>query len=118
MFEKAVGLMHHLFSRTVFTGCGRWFDGSYLVAAKFCYSLSFREFIKSGIHTNKLTIVKTNLYSPELQKCYFLFNHKQICSKVPILLYFVRPKHPSGNCYVSCFLTEKTPLPSLKEYKY
>ena len=45
------------------------------------------------------------LYPPELQKCYFLFNHKQICSKVPILLYFVRPKDPSGNYYVSCFIT-------------
>ena len=51
-----------------------------------------------------------SLYPPELQKCYFLFNHKQIRSKVPILLYFVRPKRPSGNCYISCFLTEKTPL--------
>ena len=51
-----------------------------------------------------------NLYSPELQKCYFLYNHKKICSKVPILLFFVRPKRPSGNCYVNCFLTEKTAL--------
>ena len=36
------------------------------------------------------------LNSPELQKCYFLYNHKQICSKVPIILYFFRPKRPSG----------------------
>ena len=43
-------------------------------------------------------------------KCYFLYVHKQICSKVPILLYFVGPKHPSGNWYVSCFLTDKTAL--------
>ena len=27
-----------------------------------------------------------------------------------MLLYFVGPKHPSGNCYVSCFLTDKTAL--------
>ena len=47
------------------------------------------------------------LYYLELQKWYFLYNHKQFCSKVPI---FVRPKLTSDNCYVSCFLTEKTPL--------
>ena len=29
---------------------------------------------------------------------------------MPTLLYIVRPKRPSGNCYVSFFLTEKTPL--------
>jgi hypothetical protein len=34
---------------------------------------------------------------------------------VPILLYFVRPKHSSDNCYISCFLTEKTPLIILGE---
>ena len=44
---------------------------------------------------------RTKLYCPELQKCYFLYIHKQICSKVPILLYFVGPKRPSGNCYCS-----------------
>ena len=49
-------------------------------------------------------------YSPELQKCYFLYIHKQICSKMSILSYFVRPKRSSGNCYVNCFLTEKTSL--------
>ena len=27
-----------------------------------------------------------------------------------MLLYFVEPKHPSGNCYVRCFLTDKTAL--------
>jgi hypothetical protein len=35
---------------------------------------------------------------------------KQIRSKEPIILYFVTPKRPSCNCYVNCFLTEKTPL--------
>ena len=49
-------------------------------------------------------------WSCELHKCYFLYIHKQICSKVPSSLYFVRPKPPSGNCYVSCFLTDKTAL--------
>ena len=52
----------------------------------------------------------TKLFSPELHKCYFLYIPKQICSKVPVLLYFVGPKRPSGNCYVSCFLTDKTAL--------
>ena len=33
-----------------------------------------------------------------------------MCSKVPIILYFVKQKRPSGNCYASCFFTEKTPL--------
>ena len=42
--------------------------------------------------------------------------HKQIRSKVPILLYFVGPKRPSGNCYVSCFLTDKTALAELCIY--
>ena len=50
------------------------------------------------------------LFSPELHKCYFLYNHKQIHSKVPMLLYFVGPKRPSGNCYISSFLTDKTAL--------
>ena len=27
-----------------------------------------------------------------------------------MLAYFVGPKHPSGNCYISCFLTDRTPL--------
>ena len=31
----------------------------------------------------------SNLNSPELQKCYFLYNHKQIRSKVPIIGYFI-----------------------------
>ena len=59
---------------------------------------------------SSVILLHSNLNSPELQKCYFLYNHKQFCSKVPIILYFVRPKHPSGNCYSSCFLTEKTAL--------
>ena len=29
---------------------------------------------------------------------------------MPIILCFVRPKCPSGNCYASCYVTEKTPL--------
>ena len=29
---------------------------------------------------------------------------------MPILLYFVGRKCPSGNCYVSCFLTDKTAM--------
>ena len=49
------------------------------------------------------------------KKCYFLYIHKQIRSKVPISLYFVRPNRPSGNSYVSCFLTEKTPLGTHKK---
>ena len=52
----------------------------------------------------------TKLFSPELHKCYFLYIHKQIRLKVPILLYFVGPKRPSGNCYISCFLADKTAL--------
>ena len=78
-----------------------------------------------GNARTKKTLLKTsnfksgnlfsNLYPPELQRCYFLFNHKQICLKVPILLYFVRPKRSSDNCYISCFLTEKTPLIILGE---
>ena len=27
-----------------------------------------------------------------------------------MLLYFLRPKHPSGNCYVNCFLTDRAAL--------
>ena len=29
---------------------------------------------------------------------------------MPILLYFVWPKHPSGNCYIRCFLTDRAAL--------
>ena len=29
---------------------------------------------------------------------------------MPILLHFVKPKHPSGNCWVKCFLTYRTAL--------
>ena len=39
-----------------------------------------------------------------------LFSLYVIINKVPIILYFARLKRPSGNCYVSCFHTEKTPL--------
>ena len=31
-----------------------------------------------------------------------------------MLLYFVGPKHPSGNCYISCFLTDRTAMNSLQ----
>ena len=57
---------------------------------------------------------KPKLFSSELHKCNFLSIHKQIHSKVPTLLYFVRSKRPSGNCYVSFFLTDKTFLHSVK----
>ena len=36
--------------------------------------------------------------------------------KMTILLYFVRQNRPSGNCYVSFFLTEKTPLAKFMQY--
>ena len=55
-------------------------------------------------------LLLSKLFSPELHKCDFLYVHKQIRSKVPILSYFVEPKPPSGNYYVSCFLTDKTVL--------
>ena len=29
---------------------------------------------------------------------------------MPMLLYLVGPKQPSGHCYISCFLTDKTAL--------
>ena len=58
--------------------------------------------------------LQSKLFSPELPKCYFLDVHKKIRSKVPILLYSVGPKHSSGNCYVSFFLTDKTFLHSVK----
>ena len=51
----------------------------------------------------------------ELHKCHFLYNDKHIHSKAPILLYFVGPKRRSGNCYVSCFLTDKTALVTFKK---
>ena len=54
--------------------------------------------------------MQQNTISPELRKCYFLHIHKQIRSKVPTFLYFYGPKRPSVNCYVSCFLTDKTAL--------
>ena len=70
--------------------------------------------------SNWVSYPMPNLYSPGLQKCYFLYNHKQICSKVTILLCFVKLKGPSGNCYVNCFLTEKhlclTPTPSTHSF--
>ena len=63
-----------------------------------------------------------------LQSCFLLnyvsvissmYIHKQICSKLPILLHFVRPKRPSDNRYISCFLTDKTALnPSSKCYLF
>ena len=49
-------------------------------------------------------------FYPELHKWYFHYIHKQIRSKVPILLYYFGPKRPSGNYYVGCFLTDKTAL--------
>ena len=51
-----------------------------------------------------------SLYPPEIQKCYFLFNHKQIRSKVPILLGPDQSVPLVTVTYLSCFLTEKTPL--------
>ena len=48
--------------------------------------------------------------SPNLRKSYFFYNYQQIRLKEPLLLFFVGPKRPSGNCYVICFLTEKPKL--------
>ena len=50
------------------------------------------------------TLFKGGHYLRNFGKWYFLYIHKQICSKLPILSYFVEPKWPSGNFYVSCFL--------------
>ena len=50
------------------------------------------------------TLFKGGHYLRNFGKWYFLYIHKQICSKLPILSYFVEPKWPSANCYVSCFL--------------
>ena len=44
-----------------------------------------------------------------INKWYFLYIHRQIRLK-PILLYFVGPKRPSGNCSISCFLIDNTAL--------
>ena len=68
------------------------------------------KFVISGYNLHR-----PKLFSPESQKCYFFYIHKQICLKVPILLYFVRPKRPSGNCSFICFFTEKTLLPQTLE---
>ena len=54
--------------------------------------------------------LKPKLFSLELHKCYFLYVHKKICSKVPILSYFVKRKCISGDCYINYFLTDKTAL--------
>ena len=43
-------------------------------------------------------------------KCYFFYMCKQIFSKVPISLYFVRPKRSSGNYYVTFLCTENPGL--------
>ena len=59
---------------------------------------------------NKMLLISCQKQTCKLQNCYFLRNSKQICSKEPIISYFVRPKCPSGNCCVSWFLSEKTAL--------
>ena len=38
---------------------------------------------------------ESKLFYPEWYRCYFLWIHKQICVKVPLLSYFVSPKYPS-----------------------
>ena len=43
---------------------------------------------------------------------------KQIRAKVPMLLYIVGPKHPSGNYYIICFLTDRTALNLLYMKKF
>ena len=79
-----------------------------LVGHNMCSMIQSWAAAQSCIFTNnRPVIIWSSLYSPELQKSYFPYNHRKICSKVPILLYFVRPKRPSDNCYISCFLTEK-----------
>ena len=46
----------------------------------------------------------SNRDSPKLHKSYFFYMCKQIRSKVPILLCFVKPKQPSGNYYVTFYV--------------
>ena len=58
----------------------------------------------------------TKLFSSKLHKRYFLYVHKQIHAKVPISLFFVKLKRPSGNCYVNCFLCDKTALSRTLNY--
>ena len=36
---------------------------------------------------------------------FFLLN----CKRANVII-FLKPKHPSGNCYVNCFLTDRTAL--------
>ena len=76
--------------------------------------LTFRQIPQDAFLPSQIYL--PNVVDPELKKCYFIYIHKQVCSKVPIILFFVRPKRTSGNCYVSFFLTEKTPL-NLPKYR-
>ena len=96
---KAVGIWWHL----------KWATKSNNTAS--CH-LNVAHLCHTKIQCKNKTDVysKQKLFSTELRKGYFLNNYKQIRSKVPMLLYFVGPKRTSGNCYVSCFLTDKTAL--------
>ena len=58
-----------------------------------------------------LAVPKPKGDSPNSHNSYFFHIFKQICSKKPLLLSFVGPKRPSGNC----FLTEKTGLTKSKK---
>ena len=60
-------------------------------------------------HKLQIYTVESELYSPELTKCYFLQIHAKICSKVPIF-YFNRPKCLPDNCFVTWLLREKSAL--------
>ena len=57
---------------------------------------------------------QTGILLSYLHMCYFFYMCKQICSKVPILLYFVRPKHTSDNYYVIFLCTENPGLSGAK----
>ena len=80
------------------------------IGAKNFLKLHFKYLPNLSFHSQMLNLllqvkswVQVNLNSLELKKCYFLHNHKQFCPKVPIILYFVRPKRPSGNCLRKLF---------------
>ena len=72
--------------------------------------------VKNGPY-NYYLCAWAKLYSPELHKCYFLYIHKQIPSKVPTF-FFNGPKRPSDNCYITCSLREKFTLPGTIDYLF
>ena len=74
--------------------------GNEIFDSSYSSFLSWPKLLSSQLSFSKYIIILWTFRLTNTHKCYFFYMCKQILSKVPLLLYFVRPKPPSARCVI------------------